>query len=384
MNWAKKLTNLQNRKSLVVAGVISGTSADGIDVALCKFAGPAEELTAAQCIFSNTYHYPADLQARIRSVKTLSIEDVSQINFLIGKAFSEALLKAEKESGVTFDVIGSHGQTVYHHSGQAKLKTTLQLGCGDVIARTTGRPCIHDFRAKDIIGGGEGAPLTPATDFFLFRAKDRKRAILNLGGIANITVFGDSLASTIGFDTGPANAPIDRAVRLLTKNKEPYDTDGKIAGRAVINDQLVKDLLAEDLFLKRTPPKSAGFENYGDDFVKSVIERHGKVDEALVATITRFVAESIAKTVHTFVPTEISELLVAGGGAKNLTIMKWLQELLPKVAVKNFSEVGVPDSAREAMAFGFLAYLYVHSYALNLSAITGATSECILGKLSIP
>jgi anhydro-N-acetylmuramic acid kinase len=384
MNWTKKLSNLQNRKSLVVAGAISGTSADGIDIALCKFSGPPEELLATQCVFSNTYQYSDALQKKIRSVKTLSIEDVSQINFEIGKAFAEALLKAEKDSGITFDISGSHGQTVYHHSGTTPLKTTLQLGCGDVISHLTNRPCIHDFRAKDIICGGEGAPLTPATDFFLFRSKDTKRAILNLGGIANITIFGDSLVATQGFDTGPANAPLDRLVRIFTKNKEPFDTDGKIAARSKVDKELLEKLLKDDAFLNKKPPKSAGFENYGDDFVEKLKTLHGKIDENLIATTTRFVTESIARAIKDFVPVTIDELLVAGGGAKNLTIMKWLQEALPHVKVKNFSEVGVPDSAREAMAFAFLAYLFIHSYALNLSGITGATSESILGKLSIP
>jgi anhydro-N-acetylmuramic acid kinase len=384
MNWTKKLSNLQNRKSLVVAGAMSGTSADGIDVAICKFSGPPEELTATQCVFSSTYQYPASLQKKIRSVKTLSIEDVSQIHFEIGRAFAEALIQAEKDSGLTFDISGSHGQTVYHHSGTTPIKTTLQLGCGDVISRMTNRPCIHDFRAKDIVCGGEGAPLTPATDFFLFRSKDTKRAILNLGGIANITVFGESLVATRGFDTGPANAPLDRLVRIYTNNREPYDTDGKIAARATVNAALLERLLAEDSFLKKAPPKSAGFENYGDDFVAKLQQIHGKIDEDLIATTTRFVVESIVRAIKSFIPTAIDELLVAGGGARNLTVMRWLQELLPVTKVKNFSEVGVPDAAREAMAFSFLAYLFIHSYALNLSGITGARTESILGKLSIP
>jgi anhydro-N-acetylmuramic acid kinase len=248
----------------------------------------------------------------------------------------------------------------------------------------TNRPCIHDFRAKDIVCGGEGAPLTPATDFFLFRSKDTKRAILNLGGIANITVFGESLVATRGFDTGPANAPLDRLVRIYTNNREPYDTDGKIAARATVNTALLERLLAEDSFLKKAPPKSAGFENYGDDFVAKLQQIHGKIDEDLIATTTRFVVESIVRAIQSFIPTAIDELLVAGGGARNLTVMRWLQELLPVTKVKNFSEVGVPDAAREAMAFSFLAYLFIHSYALNLSGITGARTESILGKLSIP
>ena len=385
MNWIKKLQNLQNRKSLVVAGVISGTSADGIDVALSKFSGPPEELQDARCVFSRTYPYSPEIQNKIRGEKNPSLETISQLHVAIGKAFGEALLQAEKDSGISYELIGSHGQTVYHHSGLSKEKTTLQLGCGDVIARETGRPCVHDFRAKDIASGGEGAPLTPATDFFLFRPKETRRAILNLGGIANLTIFGDSLKNTIGFDTGPANAPLDRLVRRFTDNAQQFDTDGRIADSAAVDEKLLQKLLEEDAFISKPPPKSAGFENYGDSFVDKVIAAHGgTIDASLIATTTRYIAISISQAIKRFSPHEIDELVVAGGGAKNRSILNGLALHLPGVAIKTFDEIGVAASAREAMAFGFLSYLFLHSYALQLSSITGAQQESILGKLSVP
>ena len=289
------------------------------------------------------------------------------------------------------DLIGSHGQTVYHHSGVAgACRATLQLGDGDIIAVRTGRYVISDFRARDIAAGGEGAPLSPVADTILFAGRKLgipcRRAILNLGGIANLTVLDDDPTRVFGFDTGPANAPLDRLARNLSGNELTCDQHGRFAQAGRVNEPLLAELLEKDLFLARRPPKSTGFEMYGDAFVARAAQQHGGFDTDLMATLTEFTARTIALGLRQCAQlgSPIEEVVTAGGGVKNPALMERITALIAPIPIRQSDELGVPSNAREAMAFAVLADMTLRGIAACLPPVTGATAPKLLGKLSFP
>lgn len=394
MSNIEQLYQFKNKNSLVVAGVLSGTSADGIDVSFVRFSGPVDNLASVDVLGAKTFSYSKESSDLLKLLPNLTVEQVSVLNYLVAKDFANSINLLSADSKIDFDLVGSHGQTIFHHSsGVSALSkshpSTLQLGNGSVLASLVSKPVIYDFRAKDISNGGQGAPLTPATDFYLYRnLKDSKGnkidSILNLGGIGNITVFADSIEKSVGFDTGPSNAPIDRLVKILTNGKQSYDANGKIATSGVVNQELVKKLLSNDTFVKKSPPKSSGFEAYGDLFVQFLMQQHGKpVDQDLIATVTSYVAHTVAYSVQHHVKTSIGNIVVAGGGAKNDFLMKQIQSALPSVDIISSDAVGISTDFREAVAFALLAYANVKEFSFNLSSITGANKQSILGCVAL-
>ncbi len=314
---------------------------------------------------------------------------------MVGEAFAAACLATLEEAGIRpddIDVIGSHGQTVYHHSGVAgAIRATLQVGDGDVIAVRTGCPVIADFRARDVAAGGEGAPLSPIADAVLFGRRGgeepaRRRAILNLGGIANLTVLDDDPARVFGFDTGPANAPLDRLARRLSGGALACDRDGQIARSGRVDEAMLAELLAHDPYLERRPPKSTGFEMYGDAFVVRAVERHGGLDADLMATLTEFVARTVALGIRQCdaLGPPVAEIVAAGGGVKNPVLMERIAALIAPVPVRRSDELGVPSDAREAMAFAVLADMTLRGATAHLPPVTGAAAPKLLGKVSFP
>ena len=296
------LLERSHRPSRIVVGLMSGTSTDSIDVAICRVKGQGTDVEVELIHYHEHPHDP-EVKRRVIGVADLDVRGIAELNVMIGEAFAAACLGTLQVAGISpdgVDLIGSHGQTVYHHSGmEGALRATLQIGDGDVIAVRTGCYVISDFRARDIAAGGEGAPLSPIADIVLFgrRGQDedrRRRAILNLGGIANLTVLDDDPAQVFGFDTGPANAPLDRLARRLSGDSLACDRDGQFARSGRVNEPLLAELLENDPYLERRPPKSTGFEMYGDAFIARVAERHGGFDADLMATLTEFVARTIA------------------------------------------------------------------------------------------
>ena len=305
------------KPSRIIVGLLSGTSADSIDVAVCRMNGQGTK-PEVEFVHYQEHSLPSDVKRQVLGAADLDVRAVAELNVQLGEAFADACLISLKTAGISteeIDLIGSHGQTVYHHSGvTGARRATLQLGDGDVIAVRTGIHVISDFRARDIAAGGEGAPLSPVADAVLFGRRDRdarsqRRAILNLGGIANITVLDDDPARVFGFDTGPANAPLDRLARRLSQGALACDQDGHFARAGLVNEPLLADLLEHDPFLKRHPPKSTGFEMYGDAFLTHAAERHGGFDVHLMATLTEFVARTIAMGCSALFPAGIT-----GGG----------------------------------------------------------------------
>ncbi len=378
----------------LVVGLMSGTSADSIDVAICRMTGQGAEVGVELLHYREHPHDP-EVKRRLIGPDGLDVRGVAELHVLIGEAFAAACRATLEDAAIStadVDVIGSHGQTVYHHSGIAgAIRATLQVGDGDVIAVRTGCHVISDFRARDVAAGGEGAPLSPIADAVLFARRDgegpgRRRAILNLGGIANITLLGDDPARVLGFDTGPANAPLDRLARRLSGGALACDRDGQFARAGRVDDRLLADLLEHDPFPARRPPKSTGFEMYGDAFVDRAAGRHGGYDADLMATLTEFVARTVALGIHQCdaLGPPVEEIVAAGGGVKNPVLMERIAALVAPVPVRRSDELGVPSDAREAMAFAVLADMTLRGSAAHLPLVTGADSPKLLGKLSFP
>jgi anhydro-N-acetylmuramic acid kinase len=382
----------------VVVGIISGTSADAISVAVCRVRGggiPGAGRAGAAVTLLRYYEHPYDaaVRGRIRQAAELKVRDVAELNVRVGELFADACLAAVAAAGLTpdrVDLVGSHGQTVYHHSSQPGApRATLQVGDGDQIAERTGLPVVSDFRTRDVAAGGEGAPLTPFSDLILFGAAGGPsagpRVILNLGGIGNVTVLRDDPAEVFGFDTGPANALLDRLALRLSDGALAYDRDGALARRGVVNRALLESLLASDPFLARSPPKSTGFEMYGDDFLARAAAAHGGWDAGLMATLTEFTARTVALALGRFVnDPPAGVLVVAGGGIRNPALMDRITAAVAPVPVLSSEALGVPPMAREAMGFAVLANEALLGHPTSLPRVTGARRPAILGKWSLP
>jgi anhydro-N-acetylmuramic acid kinase len=373
-----------------IVGLISGTSADAIDAAVCRIEGDGDCVSVELLHAVETPYDPA-VRARILQPESLGVRAVAELHVMIGALFAEAALAAIRGAGMepaSIDAIGSHGQTVYHHSGMpGAIRATLQLGDGDVIAERTGLPVFSDFRARDIAAGGEGAPLSPIADAALFPpTAGARRVVLNLGGIANLTVLDADPRRTFGFDTGPANAPLDRLARQLSGGTLSCDRDGQLARSGRINEPVLQTLLENDSFLARRPPKSTGFEQYGDAFVARAAEVHGAIDVDLMATLTEFTARTVAQALVQYVGADppISELIVAGGGASNPALMERLEALVAPIKVVRSEHYGVPAGARESIVFAVLADMAIRGRAAWLPSVTGARRPAVLGKLSFP
>ena len=340
-----------------VAGLISGTSVDGIDVAVCDITDDSLKLVA-----SGTVPYPPDVRTAILRISnaTAHVGEISRLNFLIGELFAAAL--ANTFPLETVELIGSHGQTIFHHRD-----STLQIGEAAVIAHRTGKPVIADFRAADMAAGGRGAPLVPLLDYRVFRDPRRHRIALNIGGIANITVIPADAkpGDVVAFDTGPGNMIMDALV-------PPFDRDGEQARAGRVNETLLAELL-RDPYYDQPPPKTTGREQYGREF----IERTG-IDIATAAELT---ARTIAQAVARYPATE--EVIVSGGGAHNPWLMERLCAML-KPRVLTSADLGIDIDAKEAMLFALLAYETWKHRPGNLPSATGATQPKILGKLSLP
>ncbi len=350
-----------------VAGLISGTSIDGIDVAVVDIGD------SIQVVATTTVPYPPEVHAAILSVSNAATHTatVARLNVLLGELFAEALRK----SGVplqTIELIGSHGQTIFHEGEPVeflgrKIASTLQIGEAAVIAARTGIQTIADFRTADIAAGGKGAPLVPFLDYQLFRHAERARVALNIGGIANITVIPANARpdEIVAFDTGPGNMIIDALA-------PPFDRGGERAKAGRVNEPLLAKLL-EDPYYRLAPPKSCGREQYGAEFV----EKTG-ID---ITTATELTVRTIALAIERYPAT--SEVIVSGGGAHNRYIMERLRAVL-HARVTTSEEFGIGVDSKEAILFAVLAYESVHRRPGNLPSATGASKPVILGKASHP
>jgi len=406
-------------KDMIVAGVMSGTSADGINVALVRigdrsFSGsrpkfiPAPAFGGQECppytftLLGHAEHsYPRKVRAAIlaaMNAEQARVADLARLDFLLGELYADAVIATQKRFRVRADLVGCHGQTLYHQGSPQtflgrRIATTWQTGEAAVIAARMGVPVVSDFRPADMAAGGKGAPLVPFLDYLLFRDSYVGRILQNIGGIANLTVIpaGAAAHEVLAFDTGPGNMVIDALAEPLFG--KPFDRGGKIAAKGNILLPVL-DRALRDKFFRANPPKTAGREEFGREFVSAFLRscgRHSKQD--VMATATALTARSIADAVRRFGIEAGAkrrqanwEMIASGGGVKNSTLMRMLADELKPLAIslRPSDDLGLPSEAKEAAAFAVLAYETWHRRPSNMPSATGAARPAILGKISYP
>jgi anhydro-N-acetylmuramic acid kinase len=415
-------------KSMVVVGVMSGTSADGVDVAVCRIS-PAQEAGGTPHVTLLGHlgvAYPEAVRAavlRAMDADAISVAELARLNWRLGEVYADAVERACAEMGVethvaapshdahlgrnktpaklTLGLVGCHGQTVYHQGVAEKylgkdVRATWQIGEAAVIAERLRVPVVSDLRPADLAAGGQGAPLVPMLDYCMFRSVEVSRVLQNLGGIANLTAIpaGAGVDGVMAFDTGPANMVIDGCMRRLYERE--FDRDGVVARTGRVLPEVVQEILRGGYF-SALPPKSCGREQFGEAFVSRFISMCRKAggrkdrDEDVVATATALTASSVVDACRRFVaghlelaaPSSPVEFVVAGGGAKNDVLMQMLRDGLEplKVKVRLMEELGVPAQAKEAVAFALLAWLSWNGLPGNVPAATGASRAVVLGKI---
>lgn len=382
-------------ESVLVAGAISGTSVDGIDAAVVRLTGSGNRQRIKTVAFAS-HPYPAEVRREVLAISNAEAHTsrISQMNFLLGELFAEAIGRTCSDADIEVKdlaLVGSHGQTIFHQGAAVEycgreVASTLQIGDGSVIAARLGCPVVADFRPADMAVGGQGAPLVPFLEFTVFRHSRIGRVALNIGGIANVTAIpaGATAEEVFAFDTGPGNMVSDGLVSQITRGTQSFDEGGKMAAAGDVHEDLLAELM-EGWYLQQAPPKSAGREQYGRDFVVGLLKR-GHAPEDLVATAAAFAAASIADAVKRWIAPEmrVDQLVVSGGGVHNPQIMDRLRVGLPGVDVLTSSELGIDADAKEAVAFAVMAWETFGRRPANIPSATGAERLAVLGKLAWP
>ena len=376
---------------MLVAGIMSGTSVDGIDVALVRIEGEGLSLSVEVVGFEEV-EFPPGVRDEVLQVSSamVSASQISQLNFLLGRIFGEALEAVCMRTGISvsdLELVGSHGQTIYHQAEPSRMcgypvSSTMQIGEPTCIARAVGAPVVSDFRSADIAVGGQGAPLVPFADFLLFRHPTVNRVALNIGGIANLTALpaGADASAVIAFDTGPGNMVSDYLVEAFTDRAERFDRDGRIATSGEADDALLAELL-DDPYYVQPAPKSTGRERYGAEFSAGLLSCELAL-EALVATAAQLTARTILLGIERLVLPRmpVDELIISGGGWHNPAMIEPLRRSLPQTRIRSTDEFGIAGDAKEAVAFAILAYQTYHGRPANLPSATGASCPAILGR----
>jgi anhydro-N-acetylmuramic acid kinase len=393
----ENLIRLKEKMSRNVIGLMSGTSCDGIDACLVKITGTGLS-TEVDIIGFETYPYENEIRELIFKAsckETGAVDKICQLNFTLGKLFADAAGQIARKMSIPLsdiDIIGSHGQTIYHVSSLKEsrdkvVRSTLQIGEPSVIAQETGVTTVADFRTGDIAAGGEGAPLVPYADLILFGRDGVGRAIQNIGGISNVTFLpanGDT-KEIIAFDNGPGNMIIDRFAEIITDGKYKYDKDGVLASKGKLNQDLLERLCTHP-YISKPPPKSTGREDFGiqfsDDLYKELKQDNIDVHDA-IATITAFTAKSISDSYRTFIPPhyKIDEVVISGGGVSNPVLFQFLKDYLVDIEISKVDNFGIPSGAKEALAFAILANETISGNPGNILSATGAKESVVLGKI---
>ena len=382
----RSIADLAKIETKLVVGLMSGTSMDGIDAVLARITGSGLS-TAVETVHFVVHSYPDAVKARLLDIPSWGVADVSETNFVLGELFAEAALNVIDEAGLNPDdvhLVGSHGQTVSHLPRSAGSEgSTLQLGEPCVIAERTGITTVADFRTRDVAAGGEGAPLVPYVDYLLLRKEGTTRAAVNIGGIANVTVVTPELENVCGFDLGPGNMVIDETVAVSTGGEARMDDRGRLAAAGTCREELLDRLLAHSYFQK-PPPKTAGREDFGREFVeRALADLHELSLADKLATVTEFVARTIVAGFEKFVfpKHDLEEIVVSGGGVHNETLMARLKRLVSPLPVVAAEKYGISSDGKEALAFAILANETVAGNPANVPGATGAKRRVVLGKI---
>ncbi len=386
----KRLLRIYEKPVRRVVGLMSGTSIDGIDAALVEIegAGPGAGVDLLQF---RTYPFAPDLRERIcAALSPGSAREICELNFLLGEAFAQAVLRVIAEAGLQprdVDLVGSPGQTIYHiPKAGGGVNSTLQIGEGSVIAERTGIPVVCDFRTRDVAAGGDGAPLVAYADYVLFSQPGRVRALQNIGGIANVTVLPGTLEEVFAFDTGPGNMVIDHVARAAAADEGAFDRDGMLSALGKPDPALLARLL-EHPYLRLPPPKTTGREMFGSEYSEKLVESYDPLALLdLLATVVCFTAESIVRAYRDFIFPRYrpGEIIVSGGGVHNRTLMARLRELFAPIPVRTLEDLGLSSDAKEAVAFAILANETIAGNAGNVPSATGALRPVVLGKIVPP
>lgn len=390
------ICEILTKPRVLAIGLMSGTSADGMDAALVEIEGCGLATRVRQRAFVSL-PYSQEVRAailRLAGGESGGSHELSLFHFLLGKLSLEACLAVCEAAGVSpgdVDFVGSHGQTLYHIPVAERylghdVRATLQLGEPSVVCEGLGCPVVSDFRVRDMAAGGLGAPLVPYTEYLLYRSDSETVGLQNVGGIGNLTVLpqGGALEDTYAFDTGPGNMVMDQLVERMTRGAMRFDEDGRLAAAGTVNAGLLAYLL-DDPYLAQKPPKTTGRELYGTGYVDRLMQRGralGLSDVDVLATATRFTAECVRVAVERFCPVPPDRLIVGGGGSLNPTLLRFLQETLPMPIQKN-EDLGYSSDAKEAVAFAILANECLHGVCNNVPAATGAHHPVVMGKISL-
>lgn len=371
-------------------GMISGTSLDGIDVAICHIEGHAQQ-ARIELLGFDTVPYSPEVRAELFNLYEDSANALARIcsmNVVVGEAFAQAALKVLAANGFSADDVvlaGSHGQTVWHQpeaENALLVASTLQIGDGSRIAAALNCPVVSDFRVADMAVGGTGAPLAPYMDWAVFSDADLNRCVQNIGGIGNVTWLpaAGSVNDVIAFDTGPGNMLIDALVTRISHGEQSYDRDGAIGRNGTVNYELLNNLL-QDPYLDMAPPKTTGREYYGSAFVEQILAVH-PLDANLIATVTAFTAHSIADAYRRWLPELPDEVYINGGGARNPLLMQMLADALDGIPVRATDDLGVNADSKEAVCFALMAHDAVAGYPTNVPGATGASRAVCLGNVT--
>ncbi|OAS20684.1 anhydro-N-acetylmuramic acid kinase [Paenibacillus oryzisoli] len=394
------LRTLLNKTSLTIAGLMSGTSLDGIDVAIVHIAGRGAE-TNIKLLHFESLPFDEEMREKLKRLCTIEHSDVAQVcgmNFAIAERFADAILQTAQAANMDMDdidLISTHGQTIWHipvadEDDRFLPKSTLQIGDLSVIAKRTGKPVVGDFRTADMAVGGQGAPLVPYGDDLMFRDAEKGRILQNIGGIGNCTALPSVKADggMIAFDTGPGNMVMDQVVYELSAGELSYDANGDWAAQGKVHNELLADMLAHPYF-QEPPPKTTGREMFGKAYASAWLATalsQGVSHADIVATATAFTAHTIARGYQEYIlpHSDIAEVIVSGGGAHNRTLLRMLGELLPAQTILMSDELGISCDAKEAILFALLGNAFIQGEPNNVPAATGAERPTILGKLALP
>jgi anhydro-N-acetylmuramic acid kinase len=390
------LERLARKPKLLVVGLMSGTSADGMDAALVEISGGADAPRIRELAYKS-YPYPRGYKQYLLAQShpdSARLDEIARLNVLVAEFAADAVAKIARQgrrSLGTIDLVGSHGQTIQHLPKEVRrfgktIRATLQVGDPSVIAKRTGIVTVGNFRTADIAAGGSGAPLVPLFDYLTLRSKKLSRGVLNIGGIANITVLpkGSGIGQVRAFDTGPGNMVIDALMERFYRR--PYDRHGAVASRGRILPGVMRALLNHPYFSLR-PPKSTGREAFGEEFIRTVLLAAGRAPkEDLIATVTEFTALSVYQQYLAFAhrTTPIDELLVSGGGVHNPTLMEALAAYFGRIPVRPNESAGVSPDAKEAVCFALLARETIAGRPGNVPGATGARRQTVLGEIALP
>lgn len=385
------IRKIASKDTMRVAGLMSGTSIDGVDIAVVDITKQKVDL-----LVFDVFPYPNALRKEILHLcnpETALLDNICHYNFVLGEVFADAIIKLCSKSGIplkSIDLVGSHGQTIYHNPrgkrySKKTIRSTLQIGEPSVIAQRTGITTVADFRPRDMAAGGEGAPLVPYADYILFGHNRSSRAVQNIGGIANVTFLPRSCKHNdiVAFDTGPGNMVIDGVIRFISDDRRRFDSGGKIAAKGTVNKRLLNEMLRHS-FLRRRPPKSTGREEFGISFTKKIYKQavaKGMANADIVATVTAFTAKSIAQAYSRFLPTIPDEVILCGGGSRNNTLVEMLRCELPDAKMCSTDDFGISVDAKEAVSFAVLAWATIKGLTNNVPGVTGAERPVIMGKI---